>query len=72
MYKQKKAYIIYKYDEFTKDFEYIKEYYNLRELQEKENIKLKNKKAIYQFIFNNIDEVKHLLKDKYVIIKEEL
>ena len=68
----KKAYIIYKYDEFTKDFEYIKEYYNLKELQEKENIKLKNNKAIYQFVFTSIDEVRHLLKDRYVIIKEEI
>ena len=70
--KNKKAYIIYKYDEFKKDFTYIKEYYNLKELQEKEHIKLKNNKAIYQFIFTSIDEVKHLLKDKYTIIKEDL
>ena len=70
--KNKKAYIIYQYDEFKKDFEYIKEYYSIKELQEKENIQLKNNKAIYQFIFNNIDEVNHLLKDKYIIIKEEL
>ena len=70
--KNKKAYIIYKYDEFKKDFTYIKEYYSIKELQEKENINLKNNKAIYQFIFNNIEEVKHLLNDKYVIIKEEL
>ena len=70
--KNKKAYIIYKYDEFKKDFTYIKEYYSIKELQEKEKIHLKNKKAIYQFIFNNIDEVKHLLKDKYAIIKEEI
>lgn len=70
--KNKKAYIIYKYDEFKKDFTYIKEYYNLKELQEKEKINLKNNKAIYQFIFTSIDEVKHLLNDKYIIIKEEL
>lgn len=70
--KNKKAYIIYEYNDFTKDFKYIKEYYNIKELQEKENILLKNKKAIYQFIFSNIEEVKHLLKDKYIIIKEEL
>lgn len=70
--KNKKAYIIYKYDDFKNDFEYIKEYYSIKELQEKENIKLKNNKAIYQFIFNNIEEVTHLLKDRYVIIKEEL
>ena len=51
--KNKKAYIIYQYDEFKKDFTYIKEYYSIKELQEKENIHFKNKKAIYQFIFNN-------------------
>lgn len=70
--KNRKAYIIYKYDEFTKDFEYIKEYYSIKELQEKEKIHLKNNKAIYQFVFTSIDEVKHLLKDKYTIIKEDL
>ena len=70
--KNKKAYIIYKYDDFKDDYEYIEEYYSLKELQEKENMQLKNKKAIYQFVFTSIDEVKHLLKDRYVIIKEEL
>lgn len=68
--KNKKAFIIYQYIDFTKDFEYLKEYYSIKELMKKENIQLKNNKAIYQFIFNSIDEIKHLLKDKYIIIKE--
>ena len=71
--ENKKAYIIYKYNQFENDYEYIKEYYNLKELQEQEKIILQNKKSIYQFIYNKIDNnIKHLLKDKYIIIKERL
>ena len=69
--ENKKAFILYKYDNFKNDYEYIREYYNLKELQEQERITLQNKKSIYQFIYNKIDNnIKHLLKDKYIIIKE--
>lgn len=70
--KNKKAYILYNYDSFTNDFNFINEYYNIKDLIKKENIRLKNNKYIYQYITNNIDNIKHLLNDKYIIIKEEL
>ena len=70
--KNKKVYIIYKYNDFKNDFEYIKEYYNIQELIKNENINLKHKNSIFQFVADDIDKVKHLLKDKYIIIKEEL
>lgn len=72
MKKSKKAFILYAYDEFLEDYNFINEYYNIKDLIKKENIKLKNSKYIYQYITNNIDNIKHLLNDKYIIIKEEL
>jgi hypothetical protein len=68
----KKAYILYNYNEFNNDYNFINEYYNIKELIKKENIKLKNNKYIYQYITNNIEEIKHLLNNKYIIIKEEV
>ena len=68
----KKAFILYQYNEFLEDFNFINEYYNVKDLIKKEHIKLKNKKDIYQYITDNIDNIKHLLNDKYIIIKEEL
>ena len=72
MKETKKTYILYQYDQFNDDFIQIMEYYSLKELQQKNNIKLKNNRSIYHFIYKNIEEVKHLLKDKYIIIEERL
>lgn len=69
---RKKTYILYNYNEFTKDFNYIKEYYNINELLKDNKIEIKNKKSIYHFVYNSIDNITHLLKDKYIIIKELL
>lgn len=69
--KNKKAYIIYNYNEFKNDYEYINEYYNIKDLIKNENIQLKNTKAVYQFINNSIEDIRHLLNDKYIIIREE-
>ena len=69
--KNKNAYIIYKYDQFNDDFNYIAEYYSIKELQEKEKINLGNKKSIYYFIQDEIKEQNKLLNDKYLIIKEQ-
>ena len=38
--KTKKAYILYKKNQFNDDFTYIKEYYNIKEIQN--DYKLKN------------------------------
>lgn len=68
----KKAYILYQYNDFKKDYEYIMEYYNIKELEEKNNIKLKNDRSIYHYIKKQIQDNMQLLNDKYIIIQEEL
>lgn len=74
MEKQKKhAFILYNYNTFKNDLEYIKEYYTTKEIQE--DYKLKNKKSIYNYIFDNIDDalkVNNKLFNKYIIIKEDI
>ena len=72
MNKQKKAFILYSFDSFNNDYNFINEYYNIKDLIKKENIKLKNINSIYQFITSNIDNISHLLNDKYIIIKEDI
>lgn len=68
----KKAYILYQYNDFKKDYEYIMEYYNIKELEEKNNIKLKNDRSIYHYIKKQIQDNMQLLNDKYIIIQEDL
>ena len=71
--KKQKAYILYNYNSFKNDIEYIKEYYTTKEIQEE--YKLKNKKSIYNYIFDNIDDalkVNNKLFNKYIIIKEDI
>lgn len=74
MKNKKNVYIIYKFDEFENDFQYIAEYYNTKELQEKNKdiFTLGNAKSIYYFIQDEIKEQNRLLNDKYLIIKESL
>ena len=69
--KNKKVYILYEYNQFKNDYTQVMEYYNLKELQKKENIQLKNDRSIYNYIYNSIDDITHLLKDRYIIIKED-
>ena len=68
----KKAYILYKYNQFKNDYEYIKEYYTTKEIKEDFKNTLKNDKSIYHYITNSIENIKKLLNDNYIIIKEEL
>lgn len=70
----KNVFILYQYNEFTNDFNNVMEYYTLKELKEQNTdiIQLKNDRSIYQYITNSIDNIKKLLNDKYIIIKEEL
>ena len=70
--KKEEVYILYKFDEFEKDFEYIAEYFTLKELKEKEKIQLENDRSIYQYIKKSINKAGHLLNDKYLIIKEDI
>lgn len=66
----KKAYILYKYNKITKDLIYIKEYQNKQEITKE--FKLKNKYSINQFISKDIEEIRFLLKNNFVIIEESL
>ena len=72
MKKSKKAFILYNYVSFNNDYNFINEYYNIKDLIKKENIKLKNNNSIYHFIYNNINDINHLLNDRYIIIKEDI
>ena len=67
--KNKKTYILYQYDKFNDDFENLKEFHDIKEIQQ--DFKLKNKKSIYQFIKGSLeDNYIKLLNDKYLIIRE--
>lgn len=73
MKKKKNVFILYQYNEFTNDFNNVMEYYTLKELlQDNKQLNLKNTRSIYHGITNSIDNIKTLINDKYLIIKEEL
>lgn len=63
----KDTYILYKYNSIKNDIIYLKEFYSIEELKTAFNIK-----NIYQFINNNLNDKMHLLKDKYIIIKDSM
>lgn len=70
IYLLKDTYILYKYNKINNDIKYIKEYFNIKDLQKEFNIN-----NIYQFIYKDIDKLKDnfkLLKDKYIIIKDNM
>lgn len=67
-YKKKQyAFIVYKYNEFKNDFEYVKEYYNTKDIQKEYNIE-----NVRQYTTKTIEKIKHLINNKYIVIKEEL
>lgn len=70
----KKAFILYSFDHFNNDFIFLKEYYTIKELQKDFAKELKNKNSIYHFIYESIEDTQamHLLKDKFIIIKETI
>ena len=70
--KQKEVYIIYKYEEFKNDYNYIKEYTSMQELKEdaSQTYNIKNPRSIYQYIRCNLEEKKEMIQNKYIIIKE--
>ena len=70
---KKTVYILYTYNNFTNDYMQVMEYYNLKDLQAKNDIKLENKKSIYHYIYKSIDQViNNKLFNKYIIIKEDI
>ena len=68
--RTKKVYIIYKYDTFKNDFEYIKEYYKREEIQK--DFKLKNVESIQHYTTKSIDTIKSLLDNKYIILIDNI
>lgn len=76
--KQNKKYVysVYYIDTQKNDIEYIKEYNTPEELANDYN--LKNKKSIYHYIIDNLDnitnvnEIKNTLKNNYIIFKDLL
>ena len=68
--KTKKAYILYKYDAFKNDFEYIKEYYKREEIQK--DFKLKNIESIQHYTTRSIDAIKSLLDNRYIILVDNI
>lgn len=73
MKEKKKVFTLYEYNDFKKDYKNIMDYYSLKDLlADNKQIKLENERSIYQFISKNIDNIKHLLNDRYIIIEERL
>ena len=70
--KTNKVFILYQYNQFANDYEYIKEYLNKKEIQKDNIIKLKNKYSINQYIKQSIEDITSLINDKYIIIQETL
>lgn len=69
--KKEKYYILYNYNKFKKDLEYIKEYNKIEDIQKEFN--LKNKKSVYNYIIKDIEKEEsynNLLNNKYILIKE--
>ena len=50
----KKTLILYQYNKFNNDLQYIKEYYNKKEIENDINIK---KDSIYQYIVKDIEKI---------------
>ena len=68
-----KAFIVYEYDQENNDLTYVKEYQKARDIQQ--DFGLDNIKSVYNYIVEDIEEetsYNNLLKNKYIIIKEEL
>lgn len=61
------TYILYRFDAIKNDVQYIKEYTNINDL--KKAVKVSN---IYNYINESVDEIKHVLKDEFIIIKDRM
>ena len=63
----KKTYIVYHYNKVKNDIQYIKEYLNIKDLERDYNIK-----NAYNYITEDIDDIKALLKDTFIIVKDSI
>ena len=68
IYLLKDTYILYKYNAIKNDIIYLKEFYDIKQLKNT----FKDIKNVYQFINDEITDNMHLLKDKYIIIKDSI
>ena len=64
----KKTYILYSYNRFNDDLEYIKEYNRKADILK--DVKLKNKYSLNHYITNSVENIKQLLNNKYIIIED--
>ena len=67
MKKEVKTFIIYQYLKTNNDLQYIKEVQTTKEIE-----KLFNLKNARQYITKDIDNIKHLINDKYIIFQDIL
>lgn len=67
IYLTKKVYIIYELNKNNNDIKYINEFDNEKELKEYLNIS-----NIQHYTTNNIDNIKHLVNNKYFIFRDNI
>ena len=70
---KKTYYSVYYVDTQKNDIKYVREFENVNELAKE--YELKNKKSVYHYIFNNLDNmdlanIKNKLDNKYIIFKD--
>lgn len=63
----KNTYIVYHYNKVKNDIQYIKEYLNIKDLESDYMIK-----NAYNYITEDIDNIKTLLRDKFIIVKDSI
>lgn len=63
----KKVYIVYKHDEISDDYIYIKEYDDAESLRKDYNIR-----NIWNYTSESLDAVKSMINNKYIIISERI
>ena len=74
--KEKKIFSVYYVDTQKNDIRYIRDYNSAEEIAE--DYKLKNKKSVYNYIIDSIDnimnvsEIKNTLKNNYIIFRETI
>lgn len=61
------TYILYRFNAITNDIQYIKEFTNINDLKNAVNVS-----NIYHYISESVDEIKHVLKDEFIIIKDRM
>jgi len=65
----KDCYILYKYNNIKNDYIYLKEFYNIDDLIKLFNIKKHN---IYDYITNDLENIKSLINNQYLVIKDKI